>query len=453
MMDMFSTDAPPFPNTVANEGSVDSSTHVVPSDSRWNYAGMLSDPLLDSTELFRPPSDTATFDSLNDLFSVPTEECGLPKADGVSVLLSSGNDEQYWDASGWGTGAPANVASSSLNHMPTMLGSAAPAPAPALTGTAGTTTVEQHTSGPHSRPALAPMRLKLVRTDGGTDNWSIGDGNCRTTSQQSRSTNMCKSDARRTKSSDVKSARTKRKSHDIAASTNATTSSTLLSSSAVYTVDPTLFPPRRTKARHHEAVCRQGSDGVSDAAVLSPADLALPLPAAPAPAPPQHRGALHEFNGATSYGPQITASVAVASLVDARQLPLTVLRTVPVSVRRSLTAVDRYTRTDMSVVDPKAQPMFMDSFFASELGGHDHCTADTASSSHPLTPVHVPIFTKEIVSARAVMKPSPKRTAEEVTDLRRRRGMTPLKIVDPDTILRAAFTPQRSSWRQPGAQA
>jgi hypothetical protein len=101
----------------------------------------------------------------------------------------------------------------------------------------------------------------------------------------------------------------------------------------------------------------------------------------------ERNGGVPNASGVVMRPPQV---VAVASLLDARNLPLMVHRTVPVAVRRSLTAVDAYARQGVHGVSHVPR-MSIHAFAFSKHESHTGAACDSqAPNNYPNITIGVP---------------------------------------------------------------
>eukprot|EP00035_Acanthoeca_spectabilis_P031120 m.12538 g.12538 ORF g.12538 m.12538 type:complete len:378 (-) comp4560_c0_seq1:3484-4617(-) len=374
-MNFFPDETSPYDDGFVHDLSLDS-THVVPSDSQWNYPGLLSDPLLDSTELFAAP-ETTQFESLNDLFSVPTGGETMFKTNTEPVMFKSEATDRYWGCGGMSAKS-----------------SAAP-PQPL-----------SEWDAPTEKGGTLSAQLTLTLSGENEK----GNKEKRPRARKPKKKNNGATKARVPKANRARSSRT---------------STDKPNQSSAELLDFVARAPTSRFSKRPERVDLMTPSKPMLGCVSFVSAKPSPLPRTP----------LQERNRGV-----VDQPVAVASLVEYQRLPLVVRRTVPVSVRASNTAVDQYTRKGLSLA-PKLPRISIATTNRVDRGGFNQYKGDLGSGAP------VPIFTKEIVSAEAVIRPSVQRVqqGQKGVPLRRRRGLTPLKIVNPEAILRAAFTRVQSS--------
>eukprot|EP00037_Helgoeca_nana_P029929 m.364228 g.364228 ORF g.364228 m.364228 type:complete len:406 (+) comp28077_c0_seq7:304-1521(+) len=395
MMHLYSDEPSQFHDGLGNGGSVDSA-HVVPSDSQWSYPGLLPDSLLDNTEIFAPlPTQ---FDSLNDLFAVPAPIL-MGKSDVDDTLFKPTSGDQFWNSGVSAVSFPQPI----TEWLDQSLDFDAPPQ-------------QDH----NNEADTLSIRLKLPNTKAATKKRAAAPKIKQRRSSKTKTTASTTTTIKARKS-------IARDRGDKPSRNSSISAAAVLLSSANEIEEPLPITKSRVKKRRESTAAiasnlplPRGASPLVDVGEITPSRMPLR----------ERNGGVPNASGVVMRPPQV---VAVASLLDARNLPLMVHRTVPVAVRRSLTAVDTYARQGVHGA-PNNYPNI--------TIGVPHSTSNLIQ----LNTAPVPTFTTEITGAEAVIKPSASRIDRENHEvpLRRRRGMTPLKIVNPDAILRAAFSRRKS---------
>jgi len=406
MMDFFETESSQLHEGKMPGGSIDS-VHVVPTDPQWGYSSLLNDPLLDASDLFTIDSNSH-FDTLNDLFTVPTGESRTPDKGHIDEVLHkrSSDEDVSWDTSGWATKALTDVVlADTTAHQCSFpphvtLNPISVAPRMPLDSTVSHQASDVPTS----------MKLKLIKKQGQGDSWSVdANPNPRLRSKKRRTS---------------KGQTPQKPIGGRAAPSSSTASAVSKPAAACKSSKATRKgKSRRLNWQDLRTITQEGQ-------AHHQTSHRLPTTASGA----STRAPLRERNS-PAFGER-APTVALASLVDIKQLPIVIHRTVPVSFGQ---ADDTHSHGDLTV--PRKLGFLVGPSL--NLTQQSEQLVERQCELAPLEAgASVPIFTKEIVGTAPVIKPNAQRVDRDHPDLtlRRRRGMTPLKIVHPEAILKAAFS-------------